>query len=98
MSFRLTFMPTARTTLDAIEADPSQARKLKKIRKALAFMENDPRHRSLQTHKYVGWFVGDAQVFEAYVENNTPGAWRIFWHYGPGKGTVTILVIGPHPD
>jgi hypothetical protein len=34
------------------------------------------------------------EVFEAYAENNTPGAYRIFWHYGLGKDVITIT---PHP-
>jgi hypothetical protein len=37
------------------------------------------------------------EVFEAYAENNTPGAYRIFWHYGPGKDVITIIAITPHP-
>jgi hypothetical protein len=37
------------------------------------------------------------EVFEAYAENNTPGAYRIFWVYGPGKDVITILAITAHP-
>lgn len=36
-------------------------------------------------------------VFESYAQNNTPGAYRIFWHYGPKKKMITILAITPHP-
>jgi hypothetical protein len=39
----------------------------------------------------------DEEVFEAYAENNTPGAYRIFWHYGPDKNMITIVAITPHP-
>jgi len=31
------------------------------------------------------------------VENRTPSAFRVFWYYGPGKDTLTILAITPHP-
>jgi hypothetical protein len=43
-------------------------------------------------------------VFESYAQNNAPGAYRIFWHYGPDevKGkkrtpVVTIVAITGHP-
>ncbi len=36
-------------------------------------------------------------VFEAYVQNNTPGAYRIFWCYGPKNGAMTIIAITSHP-
>jgi hypothetical protein len=37
------------------------------------------------------------EVFEAYAENNTSCAYRIFWHYGPSKNEMTIVAITPHP-
>jgi len=40
------------------------------------------------------------KVWDSYVENKTPGAWRIFWHYGPDEAdqkVITILAITPHP-
>lgn len=40
-------------------------------------------------------FGGD--VFESYAQNKTPGAYRIFWTYGPSKAEITILAITPHP-
>ena len=56
------------------------------------------RHRSLQTYSFSGLQGPDKQkVFESYVENKTPGAWRFFWYYGPGKGVLTILSITEHP-
>jgi hypothetical protein len=38
-------------------------------------------------------------VWESYVENNTPLAWRIFWCYTPDGGIqiITIVAITPHP-
>ena len=61
-------------------------------------MKINLRHPSLNTHKY-NEMVGPngEDVFESYAQNNTPGAYRVFWHYGPGKGTITILEICPHP-
>ena len=36
-------------------------------------------------------------VFEAYAQNRTPGAYRVFWCYGPAAGDITIIAITPHP-
>src|SRR2546427_7869 len=38
------------------------------------------------------------KIFQSYLENNTPGAGRLFWAYGPEKGDITILAIEPHPE
>jgi hypothetical protein len=61
-------------------------------------METNLKHPSLQTHEYVSLKGPKGQkVFEAYAEQNTPAAYRIFWCYGPGRGELTILSITPHP-
>ena len=66
--------------------------------KALAYLQTNPRHPALHTHKYHTWRAPDgADVFEAYAENKAPAAYRIFWHYRPGKDEITILAITPHP-
>jgi hypothetical protein len=48
--------------------------------------------------------VNGEKVFEAYAQNDTPGAYRIFWHYGPDEGSgnkriavITVVAIIPHP-
>lgn len=50
----------------------------------------------LFTNKSVKGHNGE-EIFEAYAENNTPAAYRIFWYYGPNKDNITILVITAHP-
>ena len=72
-------------------------RKAKKVRKTLGLMEVNLRHPSLKSHKYQSLSVDGQDVFECYVENRTPEAWRIFWHNGPGEETITIIAITPHP-
>lgn len=76
----------------------SNIKKYKKVLKTLGLLEVNPRHPGLNNHKYscVEGPNGE-DVFEAYVENNTPGAFRVFWFYGPQKGTITILAVTPHP-
>ena len=97
--FDLLFSDEAAAILHEIEGDPSLARKLKKIRKALGYLEHDPRHPGLHTHKYESLRGPNREeVFEAYVENQTPSAWRIWFWYGPEARQITVLTIGPHPD
>jgi hypothetical protein len=72
----------------------------KQVAKAVRQLATDPRHSSLNTHEYDSLenpFDPKGKVFEAYAQNNTPGAYRIFWCYGPEKGEMTILAITPHP-
>jgi hypothetical protein len=40
---------------------------------------------------------GGKKVFEAYAEQKTPAAFRVFWHYGPGREQLTIVAITRHP-
>lgn len=98
MSFKLEFTDEAATQLKALEKDKGLAKRLKAVRKALAYLEANPRHPALKTHKYFSLQGPDGtDMFEAYAENNTPGAYRIFWHYGPQKNVITISAITPHP-
>ena len=96
MKFSLEFTEIAAQTLLELEAlDPKKHRK---VLKTLALMETNLRHPGLKTHKYNSLSgPNQEEVFEAYVENKTPGAFRIFWYYGPGSGAITILAITPHP-
>ena len=72
----------------------------KQVRKSIALLQNNPRHPGLQTHEYHSLenpFDPAGKVFEAYAQNKTPGAYRIFWCYGPEKKDITIIAITPHP-
>jgi len=72
----------------------------KQVHKAVELLLNDPRHPSLNTHGYHSLespFDPGARIFEAYAQTNTPGAYRIFWCYGPGSREITIIAITPHP-
>lgn len=96
--FDLLFTNQANTDLDALEDAPALAKRLKAVRKALGYLQTNPRHASLNTHKYTSLSgPGGEEVFEAYAENKTPAAYRIFWYYGPDKQQITILAITPHP-
>ena len=72
----------------------------KRVGKALRQLAVDPRHPSLNTHGYESLrdpHDPGAKVFAAYAQNKTPGAYRIFWSYGPERGEITILAITPRP-
>ena len=70
------------------------------VQKALRWLRTNPRHPGLRTHEYESLphpFDPKERVFEAYAQQKTPGAYRIFWCYGPHRGELTIIAITPHP-
>ena len=96
--FTLVFTRQADEDLQRLEKDVGLKKRLKAVQKALAYLENNPRHQGLHTHKYSA-IAGknDEEIFEAYAENNTAAAYRIFWHYGPGTKKITVVAITAHP-
>ncbi len=98
MPFALRFTVEADSNLRELEADKGLEKRLKAVRKSLSYLETNPRHPGLNTHKYSSLIGGSGEeVFEAYAENKTAAAYRIFWHYGPGKNVITVIAITPHP-
>lgn len=98
--FELKFTETATKELEAIEGTPANKGLCKQIKKSLGYLQTNPKHPSLNTHPYDAIenpFNPKEKVFEAYAQNNTPSAYRIFWCYGPDKKQITILAITPHP-
>jgi hypothetical protein len=68
--------------------------------KTLRHLADNPRHPGLNTHKYSSQDDPSGkgrETFEAYAQNQTPSAYRVFWCYGPNRGEITILAITPHP-
>lgn len=105
MAYELRFTPAAAETLAKLaKGGNATAAKLKKVRKALGLLQTDPLYPGLHSHRY-HHFPGleKDKVWDSYVENRTPGAWRIYWMYGPDEvrdgediPVITVLVIGPH--
>ena len=88
----------AKRDLQEIARDAGLRKRLKSVQKALGLLQTNRRHPSLHTHKYESLRgPRGEEVFEAYAENRTPAAYRIFWFYGPGKDEITIVAITPHP-
>ncbi len=72
----------------------------KQVVKCIELLQTNPRHPGLATHEYDSIenpYDSGTKVFEAYAQNRAPGAYRVFWCYGPGKGEITIIAIAPHP-
>lgn len=72
----------------------------KHVKKCIKLLKTNPRDPSLATHAYSGLpnpYNPRQKVFEAYAQQNTPSAYRVFWCYGPAKGHITIVAITPHP-
>lgn len=72
----------------------------KQVAKTISLLKDNPRHAGLHTHQYDSIrnpFDKNEKVFEAYAQNKTPGAYRVFWCYGPNRNQITIIAITPHP-
>ncbi len=103
----LRFTPEADKQLTIIENTPSLKSVQRQIAKTLGYLETNLRAKSLQTHEYQSLTRRyGIKVFEAYVQQKTPAAYRVFWHYGPDEISrdgrriplITVIAIVPHPD
>ncbi|GAA5082625.1 hypothetical protein [Nocardia iowensis] len=104
MAYELRFARAAAAALQTLAERPDTATKLRKVSKALGLLQTDPLYPGLNSHRYQNFpGVEKEKIWDSYVENHTPGAWRIYWMYGPdterdGKAisVITVLMIGPH--
>lgn len=105
MQRKIKFTPTADAQYSQLEDTQSKTGIFEQVRKALGYLEINPHHPSLSTHQFTSLAGANGEkVFEAYAQNNTPGAYRIFWHYGPDESkrkkqipVITVVAITPHP-
>ena len=106
MRRKLRFRPRAAEELHDIEKNPAHSGVLKQVRKTLGYLETNLKHRSLRTHEFESLTkLYGIKIFEAYAQQKTPAAYRVFWHYGPDetdkKGNriqiLTIVAITSHP-
>ncbi len=97
--FALVYTDEAAAVLADLLDKKQYAGKLKKVRKALRLLAHlGPRHPGLRSHLYQSIpGPNGVPLWESYVENRTPSAWRIWWIYGPAPEELTIVTIGPHP-
>jgi hypothetical protein len=104
LPFALLYTPEAQQQYEFLGNSKNLSKRFKAVKEALRFLGEDPSHPSLHTHKYNSLLGPEGvDVFEAYAENKTASAYRIFWCYYPPKvkgdalGSITILAITPHP-
>lgn len=84
--------------LDRLKIDKGPTKRYKAVKKALKFLSQNPRHSGLQTHEFTSLKGPKGEkVFEAYAEQATPVAYRIFLYYSPKEKQITIISITPHP-
>jgi len=84
--------------LNRLKIDKGLSKRYKAVKKAIQFLSQNPRHPSLHTHEFTSLKGPKGEkVFEAYAEQATPAAYRIFWFYGPKETQITIISITPHP-
>ena len=84
--------------LKGLKTDKGLAKRYKAVKKAFQLLANNPRHPGLNTHEYTSLKGPKGEkVFEAYAEQRTPAAYRIFWYYGPKENKITVIAITPHP-
>lgn len=104
MNRELHFTPEALRNLRKLEESPTKRGTLKQVQKTLGFLETNLRHPSLNTHVFHS-LQGPRgeEVFEAYVQNQTSGAFRLFFMYGPDRtegkkriAVLTVIAITPH--
>ncbi|MGH3626170.1 MAG: hypothetical protein ACRDRL_01805 [Sciscionella sp.] len=97
--FELVYTVQADKILTNLERKQYQQKRKKVLRTLKQLQVYGPRHPGLHSHPYKSvQGPGGAAPWESYVESRTPGAWRIWWIYGPDTGQITIVLIGPHPD
>lgn len=96
--FEIFLTDQAKDQLNKLKADKNLSKRYNAVKKTINFLSFDPRHKSLKTHEFSS-LKGPAgeKIFEAYAEQSTPAAYRVFWCYGPDKNQITIIAITPHP-
>jgi hypothetical protein len=104
LPFKLLYTAVAEKQIASLRQDASLEKRFKAVKKALRLLSENPAHPGLNTHKYSSLLGPErCEVFEAYAENKTPAAYRIFWCYYPPKtktdlnGNITILAVTSHP-
>jgi hypothetical protein len=71
----------------------------KKWGSAVKKLSMDPHYPSLNSHEIESLSRRyGMKVWESYLENNTSGARRMFWVYGPNQMEITIIGLDPHPE
>lgn len=97
MLFEIYWTDQAKSDYYHLKSNPSLNKRYKAVKNTIQLLAANPHHNSLQTHEYLTIKNPQGEkVFEAYAEQNTPAAYRVFWSYGPVKDAITIQAITRH--
>lgn len=70
----------------------------KAVGQCLAFLQAKFGQPGLHCHQHQSLSQRHGvKVFEAHLEKQGSGAWRVFWANGPEADELSILAILPHP-
>ena len=96
--FEIKWTDEAKAVYSSLKDDSSVKSRYKAVKKTITLLAGNPRHPGLQTHQFYSLEGPNGEkVFEAYAQQKTPAAYRVFWYYGPERNTITILTITSHP-
>ena len=96
--FELHWTTEAKEKYRSLKNNPSLSKRYKAVKKTIEYLASNPRHNSLQTHEFASLKGPSGEkVFEAYAQQKTSAAYRVFWYYGPSPHIITIVTITPHP-
>lgn len=96
--FKIYLTQEAQKQYETLKNNKGLQKRFKAVKKTLILLKDNPRHPGLNTHEYSKLSIAAGiKIFEAYAEQNTPAAYRIFWYYGPNKKEITVIAITPHP-
>ena len=96
--FELQWTDEAKKTYELLKQNPRDIARYRAVKKTIQLLAANPKHPSLQTHKFVSLKGPNGEeVFEAYAQQRTSAAYRVFWCYGPLRKQMTIIAITPHP-
>ena len=96
--FELQWTDEAKATYKLLKDNPPEKARYRAVKKTLKLLAGNPRHPSLQTHPFLSLNGPNGEkVFEAYAQQKTSAANRVFWYYGPSRGKMIIFAITSHP-
>ena len=97
MTYKIEITDSAYEDLEKIKKSHKAEILRKKIKNKIELLQENPRHSSLNSHEYLSLSKRHGvKIFGIYIENKTPGAYRLFWHYQEQK-IIRIVAITPHP-
>ena len=95
--FELEWTDRAKATYKSLQDNPSDKARYKAVKKTVKFLARNPRYPRLETPPFMSLRGPNGErVFEAYAQQKTPAAYRVFWYYGPSRGKITIFAITSH--